>query len=68
MASSSLPDHRTTQVAVGLAVAQVIDAVGGSLMPRRYIESHLDHLGVATRLRSALGPTKIAASVGLVGA
>jgi len=54
------------RLAVGLAVAQVLDALGGWAVPRRYVDAHLDHLGVPPAVRSALGPIKLAGSVGIL--
>jgi hypothetical protein len=58
--------RRHRQLVLGLAAAQVLDALGGELVPRRYVEAHLDHLGVPSELRPALGVIKVTASVGLV--
>jgi hypothetical protein len=57
---------RVARVALGLAAAQVVDAVGGGVAPRDLVQSHLDHLGVPAALRPALGVIKVSASVGLV--
>ena len=53
-------------LAVGLAAAQLADAIGNELVPRRYLTAHLDHLGVPNRLRPALPVIKVAGSAGLV--
>jgi len=49
-----------------LAAMQVLDAAAAELVPRRYVEAHLDHLGVPTYLRPALGVIKLTTSIGLV--
>jgi hypothetical protein len=54
------------QLVLGLALVQLLDAAGGELVPRRYVDAHLDHLGVPTYLRPVLGVIKGTASVGLV--
>ncbi len=54
------------QAALGLAAAQIVDALVGELAPRQLVQSHLDHLGVPTAVRPALGLIKVTASVGLV--
>ncbi|MGZ4689720.1 MAG: DoxX family protein [Acidimicrobiia bacterium] len=51
---------------VGLAAAQLADAIGNVLVPRQRLAAHLDHLGVPNRLRSALPVIKVAGSAGLV--
>lgn len=53
-------------LAVGLAAAQVADAIGSGLVPRSYLTAHLDRLGVPVRLRPALPVIKVAGSAGLV--
>ena len=51
---------------MGLAVFQVLDALGTELVPPRYLERHLDHLGVPRTLRPLLSPIKVAGAAGLV--
>src|SRR5437588_5742713 len=57
---------RTRQLVLGLALVQLLDVVGGELVPRRYVDAHLDHLGVPTYLRPVLGVIKGTASLGLL--
>ncbi len=57
---------RADQIAVRLAAFQVVDALGNEVVPRRYIERHLDHLGVPQRLRPMLSPIKVTTAAGLV--
>lgn len=54
------------QVVIGLAAAQLLDAVGGWVVPSRYVQAHLEHLSVPTWLRPALGPIKVSGSAGLL--
>ena len=54
------------QVAVGLAAAQAADAIGNMLVPSSFLTSHLDRLGVPSRLQPALPFIKLAGSAGLV--
>ena len=51
---------------MGLAVFQMLDAVGTELVPRRCLDRHLDHLGVPRNLRPLLSPIKVAGAAGLV--
>ena len=57
---------RLVRVALGVAAAQVVDAIAGELDPRPLVQSHLDHLGVPRALRPALAFIKVTASVGLI--
>ena len=57
--------ERTERLAIWLAAAQVVDAIGNSI-PRRYVEAHLDHLGVPDRLRPALPVIKVTTAGGLL--
>ena len=59
-----VPD-RSKRLAVGLAIFQVVDAVANAI-PRRYVEAHLDHLGVPRNLRPALPVIKVTSTVGLL--
>ena len=59
-----MPD-RIEQLAAGLAAFQVVDAVGG-MIPRRFVEAHLDHLGVPNVLRPALPVIKLTTAAGLL--
>jgi hypothetical protein len=54
------------RLAVGLAAAQLVDAIGNQLVPRRYVSAHLDHLGVPNGVRPVLPVIKVAGSAGLV--
>ena len=56
---------RKTSLAWGLAAAQLLDALGNELVPRRFIDAHLDHLNVPERLRPLLPTIKVASSLGL---
>ena len=56
---------RRRQLAAGLAVFQVLDAIVNAI-PSRYVEAHLDHLGVPHRLRPALPVIKVTSSAGLL--
>ncbi|MCU1450753.1 MAG: hypothetical protein JWP02_2923 [Acidimicrobiales bacterium] len=56
---------RTRQLAVGLAVVQVLDAVANEI-PRKYVKAHLDHLGVPAYLRPVLTPIKMSTAAGLL--
>src|SRR5438445_9050963 len=56
---------RTRQLAVGLALFQVLDAIANAI-PRRYVAAHLDHLGVPYPLRPALPVIKLTSSAGLL--
>ena len=58
-------EDRTRKVAVGLAIFQVLDAIGNAI-PRRYVEAHLDHLGVPGYLRPMFPVIKVTTAAGLV--
>jgi hypothetical protein len=53
-------------LALGLAAAQLADAIGNRMVPSSSLTTHLDHLGVPNHLRPALPVIKVAGSVGLV--
>jgi len=57
---------RADRLAVGLAVFEMLDAFGNEVVPYRYIERHLGHLGVPQRLRPMLSPIKVATAGGLL--
>jgi hypothetical protein len=59
-----VPD-RTKRLAVGLAAFQVVDAAANEI-PRRYVATHLDHLGVPARIRPLLPFIKVTSSAGLL--
>lgn len=56
---------RPKQLAVGLAIFQVADAVANAI-PRRYVKAHLDHLRVPRNLRPALPVIKVTSTLGLL--
>ena len=60
----SVPD-RTKRLVAGLAIFQIIDAIANAI-PRRYVEAHLDHLGVPRNLRSVLPVIKVTSTFGLL--
>lgn len=53
------------RLAVALAAVQLLDAAGNELVPRKYVDAHLDHLRVPMPLRPLL-PVCKAASLGLI--
>jgi DoxX-like family len=60
----SVPE-RTRRLVVGLAIFQVVDAIANAI-PRRYVEAHLDHLGVPRDLRPLLPVIKVTSALGLL--
>src|SRR5688500_6178770 len=57
---------RARNRAVRLAAFQLLDAVGNSVVSRRYLDRHLDHLGVPSGLRPLLTPIKLTTAGGLL--
>lgn len=57
---------RIRQLAVVLASVQLIDVLGNAVVPREYVDAHLDHLQVPRRLRPLLSPIKLTSSAGLL--
>jgi DoxX-like protein len=66
LAVTTPPAERARQLAIGLAGFQVVDALGNALVPRRYIDAHLDHLGLPPPLRPLLQVIKVGTAAGLV--
>jgi DoxX-like family len=59
-----VPD-RTKRLVVGLAIFQIVDVIANTI-PRRYVEAHLDHLGVPRNLRPVLPVIKVTSTFGLL--
>ena len=57
---------RARQVTIGLALFQLVDALGNAMAPRRLIDEHLDHLGLPRPVRPALQLIKLSTSAGLL--
>lgn len=57
---------RRQDLAVGFAVLQLADAAGSELLPRRWVQAHLDHLGVPRRTQRLLPAIKMLSSAGLL--
>lgn len=51
---------------MGFVVLQLVDALGNQLVPRRYVEAHLDHLRVPRKLQQMLPAIKVLSSAGLM--
>jgi hypothetical protein len=57
---------RERNMAMGFVLLQLADAAGNELVPRRYVEAHLDRLGVPRPVQAVLPAIKVVSSGGLL--